>query len=86
MAPGSTCAVLSAAPTPVVMAHPMSASCSLGRSVSTFTSIDSSTVISSAKVPRPLAPMTALPSARVPFGTIMCEPIVSHRNDWSRRQ
>ena len=59
VAPGFTCAVLSAAPTPVVMAQPMSASCSAGRSVSTFTSIDSSTVISSAKVPRPLAPITA---------------------------
>ncbi|CAB4836531.1 unannotated protein [freshwater metagenome] len=44
-------AVLSAAPTPVVMAHPMSASCSAGRSVCTVTSDISGTVIMSAKPP-----------------------------------
>ena len=65
VAPGFTAAVLSAAPTPVVTPHPMSASCSAGRSVSTFTSIDSSTVISSANVPRPLMPMTLAPSVTV---------------------
>ena len=84
--PGRICAVLSAAPTPVVTPHPMSASCSAGRSLSTFTSIDSSTVISSAKVPSPLIPITLLPSARVPLDTIECAPICSHSCDWSRRQ
>ena len=43
--PGLTCAVLSAAPTPVVTPQPMSASCSSGRSVSTFTTDASSTVM-----------------------------------------
>ena len=79
--PGLMPAVFSAAPTPVVTPQPMSASCSDGRSVSTFTNIDSSTVISSAKVPRPLIPMTLLPSGRVPFDTIECAPICSHSCD-----
>ena len=83
--PGSICAVLSAAPTPVVTPQPMSASCSAGRSVSTFTSIDSSTVISSANVPSPVMPITLLPSGRVPFDTIECAPICSQSCDWSRR-
>ena len=52
--PGSTPAVLSAAPTPVVMPQPISASWSSGTLVSIFTIDDSSQVMVSAKVPRPV--------------------------------
>ena len=52
--PGSTPAVLSAAPTPVVTPQPMSASWSSGTSVSILTIDDSSHVIVSANVPRPV--------------------------------
>ena len=52
--PGSTRAVLSAAPTPVMAAHPTRASWSAGRSDSTGTTDMRSTTASSAKVPSPL--------------------------------
>ena len=52
--PGSTPAVLSAAPTPVVTPQPMSASCSSGRLVLTLTIEDSLHVMVSANVPRPV--------------------------------
>ena len=52
--PGSTRAVHSAAPTPVVTAQPISASCSSGRSVSTLTRLASLTVMTSAMLPRPV--------------------------------
>ena len=55
--PGSTSAVLSAAPTPVVTPQPISASCSSGTSVSTLTIDDSLQVIASANVPRPVMVM-----------------------------
>ena len=64
--PGSTPAVLSAAPTPVVTPQPMSASCSSGRLVSIFTIDDSLHVIVSAKVPRPVIVMYSVPSGRLP--------------------
>ncbi len=52
--PGLTSAVFSAAPTPVVMPQPMSASWSSGTLVSTLTIEDSWQVITSEKVPRPV--------------------------------
>ncbi len=67
--PGSTCAVLSAAPTPVVTPQPMSASTSSGRSVSTFTSENCDATIISEKVPRPVMPWISSPSARRKWGT-----------------
>ena len=67
--PGSTCAVLSAAPTPVVTPQPISASCSSGRSDSTFTTDIRWTVIISANVPRPVMATISSPSARRTRGT-----------------
>ena len=54
VAPGCTCAVLSAAPTPVVTPQPMSASWSSVTLVSILTIDDWSQVIASANVPRPV--------------------------------
>ena len=80
--PGSTRAVLSAAPTPVVTPQPISASCSWGSSVSTFTTLIWFTVICSANVPRPVKPNALLPSARVAFGSNMSGPLPSQRFVW----
>src|SRR2546430_2222636 len=80
--PGSTSAVLSAAPTPVVTPQPISASWSSGRSVSTFTACDSEIVIASENVPRPVKPGTGVPSARFARGTIITAPVCSQRFDW----
>ena len=79
--PGSTWAVFRAAPTPVVTPQPMRASCSSGRSVSTFTTDIWSTVIWSANVPRPVKAGAMLPSLRVARGVNMTEPEPSHRFD-----
>ena len=84
--PGCTLAVLSAAPTPVVTPQPMSASCSSGRSVSTFTIEPSLHVICSAKVPSPVIAMYWLPSGRLPRIDIMTANSLSHRCDESCRQ
>ena len=84
--PGRTRAVLSAAPTPVVTPQPIRASCSGGRSVSTLTTEDSSTVIASAKVPRPVMQLAWLPSERRTLGVTLMPSEVSQRFDWSRRQ
>src|SRR6266550_2527292 len=81
--PGSTRAVLSAAPTPVVTPQPISANCSAGRSVSTFTTDCSLIVITSENVPRPVMAVTTLPSGRVPRGTPENAHIWSHRLAWS---
>ena len=84
--PGSTWAVLSAAPTPVVTPQPISASWSSGRSVVTRTAWCSATVMSSAKVPRPVNAVTGVPSARDARGvTIICM-VSSHRFERSCRQ
>ena len=74
---------MSAAPTPVVTPHPMSASCSLGRSVSTFTSDASSAVMRSANVPSPVIPNTDDPSSRIARVAIMSSLPRSHRFDSS---
>src|SRR5207253_2384111 len=84
--PGLTFAVLSAAPTPVVTPHPMSASCASGRSVSTFTTDASSTVITSANVPRPVMQKYGLPSGRVPRTCIETSASRSQSSVCSRRQ
>jgi len=78
--------VLSAAPTPVVTPHPMSASCASGISVSTRTTEDSSTVITSANVPRPVMQKYGLPSGRVPRICIETSGSRSHSSVCSRRQ
>ena len=64
VAPGVTCAVLSAAPNPVVNPQPISASWSDGRSVSTGMHDASWQIISSAKLPTPLIALAVDPSAR----------------------
>ena len=69
--PGSTFAVNSAAPVPVVTPQPISARYSSGSSVSIFTSDISSTVIMSANVPRPVMVLSGAPSPRVARGFIM---------------
>ena len=60
--------MFSAEPTPVVTPQPMSASCSSGRSVSTFTSEMSAHVIWSENVPRPVIVGRGVPSERVARG------------------
>ncbi len=84
--PGSTRAVLSAAPTPVVTPQPMSASCSSGTSVSTRTTQASCTVIWSANVPRAVRAMALLPSARVALGRKLIWLPSSQRFDCPCRQ
>ena len=71
--PGSTRAVFSAAPTPVVTPHPINASCSSGRSDSTLTTECCETVIISANVPRPVIAWMSSPFSRRTRGTNITE-------------
>ena len=75
--PGSILAVLIAAPTPVVTPQPISEATSSGTSLSTFTSAEFGTIISSAKVPQPVMPMIGFPST-TKCGTII-GPMPAHR-------
>jgi len=86
LAPGFTCAVLSAAPTPVVTPQPIRASCVSGRSVSTFTSDASLAVITLEKVPRPVMQKYGLPSGRLPRIAIDTSFSSSQSSDSSCRQ
>jgi hypothetical protein len=64
--PGRTWAVNIAAPAPVAMPQPMSASCSAGRSDSTLTASRWSIVMWSANAPSPSIAVTSSPPARCP--------------------
>ena len=83
--PGLICAVLIAAPTPVITPQPISAATLSGIESSTGITAFSGTIISSAKVPQPVMPPTGFPST-MKCGVIIICIIVAHRFAWPRRQ
>src|SRR5262245_62749236 len=83
--PGRICAVLIAAPTPVVTPQPISDTTSSGIEGSTRITAFSGTIISSAKVPQPVMPGICLPATRK-CAEVAIEIIVSQRFDCPRRQ
>src|SRR5439155_25046056 len=83
--PGRTCAVLIAAPTPVVTPHPINDATSKGTSLSIFTAACSLTTISSANVPVPANANSCSSPAVNLWLALVTKPRL-HSCGWPRRQ